>query len=146
MSSSAHSDKEFTEPDNTNVGLIATVTIVGALLVFAIALSLDALVRSESAVRGVESGTFADLGTVSRLKAEQRAKLDAPLGWADKDKGKVALPIERAMEVVTAEIRKDPSLATTTAAAPAATASAESPAPAAPAPAPAPAKPEDNKK
>jgi len=135
MSSSAHSDKENTEPDNTNVGLVATVTIVGAFLVLAIALSLDALVRSESSLRNVESGTFADLGTVSRLKAEQRAKLAGPLGWADKDKGKVALPIDRAMEVVTAEIRKNPSLATIGAAAPAPAAPIETPAPA-PAPAP----------
>ena len=141
MSSSAHSDKENTEPDNTNVGLIATVTIVGAFLVLAIALSLDALVRSESSIRNVESGTFADLGTVSRLKAEQRAKLQGPLGWADKDRGKVALPIERAMEVVTSEIRKNPSLATGAAAA-----VAPAPTPAAPADSAAPAPAPEEKK
>jgi hypothetical protein len=91
------------------------VTLVGAFLVLAIALSLTALVRSEATLRGNESGTFADLGAVHRLKAEQRAKLEASPAWLDRAKGEVALPIDRAMEMVTADIQKDPAHATATA-------------------------------
>jgi hypothetical protein len=142
--------QKTTEPDDVNVGLVATVTLVGAFLVLAIALSLTALVRSEATLRGNESGAFADLGAVHRLKAEQRAKLEASPAWLDRAKGEVALPIYRAMEMVTADIQKDPSHATAVAAvapatpAPAAApegsaASAPGPAPTAPSPANVPA-------
>lgn len=103
---------ETTEPDNTNVGLIATVTIVGALLVVATAASLTALVRTESAEYGNEVGAYANLGTVRRLKAEQAAKLETGPAWANKEKGLVSLPIDRAMGLVTGEISKNPYLAT----------------------------------
>jgi hypothetical protein len=109
---SAEASKETTEPYDLNVGLIATITIVGALLVIAIAAALTALVRSESTTFGLESGAYADLGTVKRLKAEQKAKLEAPIAWTDKAKGKVALPIERAMELVQNDIQRDPFAAT----------------------------------
>jgi hypothetical protein len=109
---SAEASKETTEPDDLNVGLIATITIVGALLVIAIAAALTALVRSESTAFGLETGAYADLGTVKRLKAEQKAKLEAPIAWADKAKGKVAVPIDRAMELVVNDIQRDPFAAT----------------------------------
>ena len=116
--SAAEPVKENTEPDNANVGLIATVTLVGAFLVLAIALALAALVRSESTERINEVGGNADLGTVQRLKEEQRAKLEGSPAWLDRAKGQVVLPIDRAMELVTANIRKDPNLATETPPAP----------------------------
>ena len=124
-------NKETTEPDNVNVGLIATITVVGALLVLSIALALTALVRSESASFGDEIGTYANLGTVRRLKAEQAAKLQEPPAWADKDKGQVALPIDRAIVAVIHDIQRNPDNATAAApaAAPAASA-APSPPPA----------------
>lgn len=104
--------QETTEPDNTNVGLIATVTVVGALLVVSTAAALTALVRTESAAYGTEVGAYANLGTVKRLKAEQTAKLEATPAWADKSKGLVSLPIDRAMELVSGEISKNPNVAT----------------------------------
>jgi hypothetical protein len=108
----ADAGKDTVEPDDLNVGLIATIAIVGALLVIAIAAALTALVRSESTSYGLETGTYADLGKVKRLKAEQRAKLEAPIGWADKAKGQVAVPIDRAMELVENDLQRDPFLAT----------------------------------
>jgi len=104
--------QETTEPDNTNVGLIATVTVVGALLVVSTAAALTALVRTESTQYGTEVGAYANLGTVKRLKAEQLAKLEATPAWSDKAKGLVSLPIERAMGLVTGEIAKNPNVAT----------------------------------
>ena len=64
MSAEAH-NQETTEPDNTNVGLIATVTIVGALLVVSTAAALTALVRTESA-------------RLERRKGAERAAHDHP--------------------------------------------------------------------
>jgi len=133
------SNEETTEPDDVEVGLIATITIVGALLVVAIAAALTALVRSESTTYGLETGTYANLGTVKRLKAEQRAKLEGPIAWGDKAKGQVVLPIDRAMDLVQRDIARDPYLATVAppaaeTAAPTTTAPADSAAPPAVAP------------
>lgn len=108
----AEATTETVEPDDIDVGLIATIAIVGALLVVAIAAALTALVRSESALYGLEAGTYANLGAVKRLKAEQSAKLEGPVAWGDKAKGQVVIPIERAMEVVEQQIDKDPFAAT----------------------------------
>lgn len=134
----AHAEtQETTEPDDTNVGLIATVVVVGALLVVSTAAAMTALVRTEAGEHGTEVGAYANLGAVRRLKAEQRAKLEATPAWSDKAKGTVSLPIDRAMGLVTSEISKNPSLATPEA--PAAAAPAEGqPAPTESAPAAAP--------
>jgi hypothetical protein len=107
-----YEEKENTEPDNVNVGLITTITVVGAVLVVSIALALTALVRSEAAEHGSAVGAYADLGTVSRLKATQTERLQAPPGWADEAKRFVALPIGRAMDLTTADIQSNPALAT----------------------------------
>jgi hypothetical protein len=131
----AHAEtQETTEPDNTNVGLIATVVVMLALLVVSTAASLTAMVRTESTEHGNEVGAYANLGAVKRLKAEQHAKLEASPGWADKDKGLVSLPIDRAMGLVTAEISKNPNLATPEAPATAQPAASGEPAPAGAAP------------
>src|SRR6185312_17059864 len=104
--------KENTEPDNVNVGLIATITVVGALLVLSIALALTALVRAETSSFSDEIGAYGNLGTVKRLKAEQVAKLEAAPAWSDDKKTAVAVPIDRAMVTVLSEIQKDPGKAT----------------------------------
>jgi len=129
----AEASTDTVEPDDIDVGLIATITIVGALLVVAIAAALTALVRSESMLYGLEAGTYANLGTVRRLKAEQRAKLEAPVAWGDKAKGQVLIPIDRAMDIVQKDIQRDPFLATVSPPPPAETAA---PAPSGAAPAP----------
>jgi hypothetical protein len=110
---STHAEnQETTEPDNTNVGLIATVVVVGALLVVSTAAALTALVRVESNRHAYEVGAYANIGAVQRLKAEQRAKLEQGPAWADKSKGLVALPIDRAMQLVVEQVSKNPNLAT----------------------------------
>jgi hypothetical protein len=135
----AHAEtQETTEPDNTNVGLIATVVVVGALLVVSTAAALTAMVRTESALHGTEVGAYANLGTVKRLKADQAAKLEASPAWANKEKGLVSLPIDRAMGLVTSEISKNPNLATPEAPATAQPAATGEAAPGEPAPSAAP--------
>ena len=111
MSASAE-HQQTTEPDNTNVGLIATVVVVGALLVVSTAAALTALVRTESSAHGTEVGAYANLGTVKRLKANQVAKLEASPAWSDKEKGLVSVPIDRAMGLVAGELAKNPAMAT----------------------------------
>jgi hypothetical protein len=142
--SSVEAPAETTEPDDIDVGLIATIAIVGALLVIAIAAALTALVRSESSAYGLETGSYANLGTVRRLKAEQRAKLTGPIAWGDKAKGQVLLPIDRAMDLVQTDIARDPYLATMTPPPGAAPAASAAPTDSA-APAPATAAPEKEK-
>jgi hypothetical protein len=100
------------ESDNVNVGLIATIALVGAACVLAIALAMTALVRAQTRTFGDEIGAYADLGTVKRLKAEQKAKLEAPAAVVDKGKGSYSVPIDRAMNTVITEIQANPSLAT----------------------------------
>src|SRR5258708_33529897 len=108
-------NKETTGPDNISVGLVGTITVVGALLVWSTAAAITALVRSESNAYGNEVGAYSNLGSVRRLKDEQRAKLEAPPGWSDRGKGLVSMPIDRAMTAVATEIQKNPYLATPTA-------------------------------
>src|SRR6185436_4049133 len=103
-------NQETTEPDNTNVGLIATVVVVGALLVVSTAAALTALVRTQSSEYGQEVGAYANLGAVKRLKAEQAAKLEGSPAYTDKTKGLVSLPIDRAIGLVTSELTKNPGL------------------------------------
>jgi hypothetical protein len=126
---SAETNKETTEPDNVNVGLIATITVVGALLVLSIALALTALVRAETATFSNEIGAYGNLGTVKRLKAEQKSRLESEVAWVDKDKGLVAVPIDRAKLAVISEVQKDPGKATAAAPAGATAAAAPTPAP-----------------
>ncbi len=112
---SSQANKENTEPDNINVGLVATITVVGALLVVSTAAAVTALVRSESNAYGNEVGAYSNLGSVKRLKQEQRAKLEAAPGWSDRSKGLVSMPIDRAMTTVVTDIQKNPFFATPTA-------------------------------
>jgi hypothetical protein len=107
-----YEEKVMTEPDNVNVGLVATVSVVGAILTLSIVLALTALVRSEAAAHSGAVGAHADLGTVARLKDGQRAKLSEGPRWVDKAKGAVALPIDQAMDLVQSEIRQNPARAT----------------------------------
>jgi hypothetical protein len=107
---SSEPGKENTEPDNVNVGLIATVTIVGALLVVSTAAALTALVRSESSAYSDTIGSKADLGSVERLKAQQHQKLEQPPAWADKATGKISVPIDRAKALLLADVQKNPYL------------------------------------
>ena len=98
-----YEEKDFTEPDNVNAGLVGTITVVGAILVLSIALALTALVRSEVKAHSEEVSAFANLGAVSRLKAEQTAKLEAAPAWADQTKGLVRLPIAEALKITRRE-------------------------------------------
>jgi hypothetical protein len=100
-----------TESDKTNTGVIATIVVVGAFAMISISALLTTLVRSEEVNVDALRPTHADLDTIAALDKQQKAALHEPPHWVDKAAGKIGIPIERAMQLVVADFRKDPSAA-----------------------------------
>jgi len=100
-----------TEDDNVNSGALGTLLSVGAFSTLGIALVVTALVRSEMSEEAEKKDVGADR-PFKDLVAEQTAKLSSPAAYVDRGKGLVSLPIERAMELVVAGLKKDPNSAT----------------------------------
>jgi hypothetical protein len=101
-----------TEADKQNIGVIVTIVAVGAFAMIAVSLAVTALVRAEVKELSTERSATADLSTVRELKAGQRAALGNAAHWADRAKGLVAIPLERAMQLVGEDLRRNPHLAT----------------------------------
>jgi hypothetical protein len=100
-----------TESDNVNSGALGTLLTVGAVATLGIALVVTALVRTEVADEHDKKDVSADRPLLD-LVAEQKAKLNAPAAYVDRGRGLVSLPIERAMELVVGNLKKDPNSAT----------------------------------
>lgn len=100
-----------TESDKVNSGALMTMVVVGTFSMVGVCLGVNALVRNEVNAMSAERAVPAER-PVRDLQAEQLGKLNAPAAWADKSKGLVALPVERAMEVVVADLARDPNTAT----------------------------------
>jgi hypothetical protein len=100
-----------TQTDNTNTGVVATIVVVGSFAMIAVSALLYAMVRSEEAEVDAERPIYADLDTIASLDRQQEAALNAPARWVDKEKGKVGLPISRAMKLTLDDYRKDPAKA-----------------------------------
>jgi hypothetical protein len=99
------------EPDEVNSGALATIVVVLAFSVLAIALVVTSLVRDEvGRLRGQTSGEKVHpLQVVVReLKMSQVAELSAAPKWVDREKGVVSVPIDRASELVLEAIRANP--------------------------------------
>jgi hypothetical protein len=82
-------------------------TLIGGAVVLVVACALVALLVPSLYARRVEElrverGWSAVPPETSQTKASQAARL-AEYAWIDRDRGVVALPIERAMELVVAE-------------------------------------------
>jgi hypothetical protein len=100
-----------TESDKINTGALATITAVGTFAMVAVAAVVTALVRYD--VGAAEGAKYADGNQSYReLVAEQSTKLASSPHWLDKQKGVVALPIDRAMQLVAKELARDPNRAT----------------------------------
>lgn len=100
-----------TESDKVNSGALMTLVVVGTFSMIGVCLGVNALVRNEVNAMTAERAVPAER-PVRDLQADQLGKLNAPATWADKGKGLVALPVERAMEVVVADLARDPNTAT----------------------------------
>ncbi|HEX6277929.1 MAG TPA: hypothetical protein VFZ53_33025 [Polyangiaceae bacterium] len=100
-----------TEDDKIDTGALATVVAVGAAGMIGISLAVNALVRHEvGAVGAGRDEVGAD--AYRALKQQQLDKLSAPPGWADQNKGQVSIPIDRAMGLVLADLKRNPWSAT----------------------------------
>jgi hypothetical protein len=100
-----------TESDKVNSGALMTMVVVGTFSMIGVCLGVNALVRNEVDTMAAERAAPAER-PARDLQAEQLGKLNAPATWADKGKGLIALPVERAMEVVVADLARDPNTAT----------------------------------
>jgi hypothetical protein len=101
-----------TQADKINTGALATIVIVLAISTLGISAALTALVRYETQVHGEQKGVNANLRTYRDLVNKQRADMSKEATWVDKGQERVSLPVERAMELVIQDLRKDGSLAT----------------------------------
>jgi hypothetical protein len=88
-----------------------TLVVVGTFSMVGVCLGVNALVRHEVNGMSAERAKPAE-EPVRNLTAEQLGRLNAPPAWSDKAKGLVSLPVERAMEVVVADLARDPNTAT----------------------------------
>jgi hypothetical protein len=100
-----------TESDQTNTLVITTIVVVGAFAMISISAMITALVRSEHTSLDGQRPTNADLDTVAALDKQQLATITAPARWVAEPGGKLHIPIDRAMNLVVAEYRKNPAAA-----------------------------------
>ncbi len=100
-----------TQQDKTSTGLLATIVVVGAFSMIAISAWVTALVRSERAKVDELRPNHADLETVAALDRAQLAGLTAAPRWVDREKGKLAIPIDMAMSRVVEQYRAEPAAA-----------------------------------
>ena len=100
-------DEPFVPGEGDPAALSTVVTlVVGFALVFIIVLGLEALFAKtqEEEVARKTFGTATN--EITLLRSTQRERL-AGYRWVDKPRGVVAIPIERAMELVMSESRGD---------------------------------------
>lgn len=97
-----HDEKRVNLSEDPSAYRIAVVGVVGAVLVFAAIVWLQALFyRAERAE--VERKTYSEAPEeLSRVRAEQLEALNS-YRWIDRESGVVSIPIERAMELVARE-------------------------------------------
>jgi len=89
------------ERDDLNVSKIAVAGIVGSLLVIAAILGAE-LLYNVHMERQIERKVLAAPSRSAEVLADQRAKLEE-LRPLDREKGIIAIPIERAIELVVKE-------------------------------------------
>jgi hypothetical protein len=101
-----------TEEDRINTGVLLTIGAVLAIATVGVALAITALVRSESEQMTSHKGSTANLRPVQELRDEHERALSTEPEWFDQAAGQVSIPIERAVQLVLEDIKRDPSKAT----------------------------------
>jgi hypothetical protein len=84
------------------VGPILVIGVVGATLTLVIVFLLEALVAAEGQAETQRKVVDQPYRELLKLEADQSEVLDA-YRWVDREKGIVAIPVERAMEIVVRE-------------------------------------------
>jgi hypothetical protein len=100
-----------TEDDKIDTGALATVVAVGTAGMIGISLAVNALVRHEMGAVGAGRDELGS-NAYHELRQQQLDKLSAPAAWADRNKGQVSLPIDRAMSLVLGDLKRNPWSAT----------------------------------
>jgi hypothetical protein len=96
--------------DDPRAPTTLVVAIVGAVLVFAIIVALQAFFyRSEEAERSIKYYAQAP-EELARLRAQEQEQLNS-YHWVDPARGVVSIPIDRAMELVVRDQGRNPSAA-----------------------------------
>ncbi len=88
--------------DDPRVGATLFVGAIGIVILAALGIGLDALHRAASA-REVRRKLLVSEPLEPRALAEQETRRLGEYRWVDRERGIVAIPIERAMELVAAE-------------------------------------------
>ncbi len=91
------------QKDDLNVSAIAVVGVISSVLVLATVLAVQTLYFNSQA--DLERRRPADGSAAANLAAEQESRLRQQ-GWIDRQTGAVAIPIDRAMDVVVDELRQ----------------------------------------
>jgi len=94
------------ERDDLNTPLVALVGVLGTVLVFVIILFLAVLYRRVETQQQYDKDVSQPYTAVADLANRQRGSL-ASYGWVDQEKGIVAIPIGRAIELAVREIRSE---------------------------------------
>ena len=95
------------EPDVVNSGALATAIVLVAFSTLAVGLVVTALVRNTTKDVQVDKLQTQERSFRS-MKSEQLASLTATPAYSDRATQRVSVPIERAMDIVLADIRANP--------------------------------------
>jgi hypothetical protein len=90
--------------DDVNTPLVALIGFLCTVLVFAIVIALAVLVNSAQEHQQYEKNISQPYTKLESLLASQRIKL-VEYRWVDQKKQVVAIPIDRAMQLVVAQYR-----------------------------------------
>jgi hypothetical protein len=101
-----------TEADKVNTGALATILSVGALSMLGISAAVTALVRYEAETTTNAKGGMANLRGIQDLRRSQTGELEQQVRWTDRSKGLIGMPLERAMQLVVDDLKRDPNTAT----------------------------------
>jgi hypothetical protein len=102
--------------DELDTSAVALVGFVGAIVLFAVIVVLVVVFYQVEAREQYAKDTSQAYGQVSRLAADQQGRL-AGYGWVDEEDGVARIPIDRAMDLVVSELKRDPNADVTGAAA-----------------------------
>ncbi len=93
--------------DDLNTPVIAIVGLVGALIVFAIIVLLMVVFHQVDVRQQYAKDVGQPYAEMSKLAADQQGRL-AAYGWVDEKKRIAHIPVQRAMDLVAAELSRDP--------------------------------------
>ncbi len=93
--------------DELNTSAIAVVGFLGAIILFAVLVILMIVFFQVEAREQYAKDTSQAYGQVSKLTADQQGRL-ASYGWVNEESGVAYIPVKRAMDLVAAELSRDP--------------------------------------